>query len=110
MLVYVSGQHGKFSGIVSSVQINHIVFIHGSLVFSWHVQTDVHTNPDFRHLHRRVWHCFRHPQNTIFKQLTGIAHNDIRIGSKPASPSLHPISVGAGSSGRGQKEFIHTIA
>lgn len=73
----------------------------------WHAHIDVHLKPDLLYLQRRVRHCFRHAQEIISMQLSGIGHNDIRIASSPELPCFHPMSVGEGRSGLARWAFLH---
>ena len=86
------------------------MFIHGSTVCCWHAHIAVHLNPDLRHLHRCVLHCFWQVHEIISWQLLGIGLSDMRMGLNPDSLCLHPISSGAGSSGTPQWAFLQTMA
>ena len=79
-------------------------------VWCWHAHFDVHRNPDFCHVQRRVLHCLRHEHATISRQLPDMGLNSINTGCSPDSPGLRPISEGVGSSGVGQWAYHHIIA
>ena len=75
----------------------------------WQARIDVHLKPKLRYLQRPDLHCFRHAQQVISRQLSGIGLSDIRLGFSSESTRCHPISTGARRLGMAQWAFHHTM-